>query len=73
MQPWAWRVGIPVAGSAADARDNFLQSGPASHSGRVEYDIMLARNVHGYIATRKWRVPKVTPTGGNTGGGVCGL
>jgi len=25
------------------------------------------------IATRKWRVLKVTPTGGNTGGGVCGL
>ena len=26
------------------------------------YDIMLAHNVRAYIATRKWRVLKVTPT-----------
>jgi len=36
------------------------------------YDIMFAHNVPAYIATRKWRVLKVT-TGGNTVGRVCSL
>jgi len=59
-QPKAWRVAIPL--QAADARDYFLQSG---HTGPQWvcwiFDIMFAHNVPTYIATRKWRVLKVTP------------
>ena len=36
MQPWAWRVGIPVAGSERLGLTSCSQ-GLLGHSGRVEY------------------------------------
>jgi len=70
-QAWAWRVGIPVADSGRSGLLLAVMAYSAAVGVLNIYDIVLAHNVPAYIATRKWRVLKVTP-GGNTGGGVCG-
>ena len=60
-QPWAWRVGIPVAGSGRSVPLLAVSAYWAAVGVLNIYDIMLARNVRSYTATRKWHVLKVTP------------
>jgi len=61
-QAWAWRVGIPVAGSGRSGLLLAVRAYQAAVGVLSVYEIMLAHNVPAYIATRKWRVLKVTPT-----------
>jgi len=50
-QPYAWRVGIPDAGSR---RSGLLLAVIEAAVGVLNnYDIMLGRNIHAYRATRK--------------------
>ena len=52
-QPWAWRVGIPIASSGHSGLLLAVTLGMLNI-----YDIMFAHNVLAYITTRKWRVLK---------------
>ena len=60
MQPWACHILIPVAGSGCSGLLLAVRAYWAAVGALSIYDMMFAHNVLAYIATRKWRVLKVT-------------
>jgi len=53
MQPWAWHVGIPIAGSSLSGLLFIVRAYYAAVGELNIYDVMFAQNVPVYMATEK--------------------